>query len=56
MRSLPNPRVQKYRDEAQRIRRAAFEMKKDPEAQRQLLEIAQQYDKLAAGVERRGLE
>jgi hypothetical protein len=55
MRSVPNPRVQKYRDEAQRIRRAAFQMK-DPEAQRQLLEVAQQYDKLAAGVERRGLE
>jgi hypothetical protein len=40
-----------YRDEADRIRREAYQMK-HPEAKRQLLEIAELYDKLAAGAER----
>jgi hypothetical protein len=53
MQSAPNPTAQKYRDEAWRLRRAAALMK-DPEHRRQILEIAEQYDKLAADLDRRG--
>jgi hypothetical protein len=53
MRSVPNPTAQKYRDEAWRLRGEALQMK-DPEHRRQLLEIAEQYEKLGADLDRLG--
>jgi hypothetical protein len=53
MQSAPNATAQKYRDEAVRLRGEASLMK-DLEVRRQVLEIADQYDTLAADIDRRG--
>jgi hypothetical protein len=52
MQSAPNATAQKYRDEAVRLRGQALLMK-DLEVRRQVLEIADQYDALAADIDRR---
>jgi hypothetical protein len=51
MRSEPAPNVQRYREEARRIRRDADRFKSES-IRRQVLDIAAQYDKLAENLER----
>jgi hypothetical protein len=53
MQSGPNAIAQIYRDEAVRLRGEASLMT-DLELRRQVLEIADQYDTLAADIDRRG--
>jgi hypothetical protein len=53
MQSMPNATAQKYRDEPVRLRGEASLMT-DLELRRQILEIADQYDALAADLDRRG--
>jgi hypothetical protein len=50
MRSDPPPNAQRHREEARRIRRAAKRIT-DEKIRRQMLDIADQYDRLAESVE-----
>ena len=51
MKSPWSDRVQRYRREAERLR-AEAEAAADPYARQQLLNVARQYDRLAASIER----
>jgi len=53
MRSDPPPNAVYYREEARRIRREA-EHVKDEKTRRQMLDIADQYDRLALNLEAAG--